>query len=724
MTTPARAARQVVANLPALALESAVGLGFDDLLSIIEHLPSAVTVHDLSGRPVLINAAARGLLALPSTSRPPLEQLSRYLVRCAGTGRPLDDAETPLGRALAGTSARDVDLILQVPGEGRDRWCRVSAAPRRDAEGRITGAISTLADVSQEYQTVTRHLPSGLARMHLAAIVSALDDAILSVALNGIITNWNDGAVRLYGYGAEEMVGQHIGVLARLARVLEMPEWVDRILRGEGVARNETVWVRKDGAALHVSLTISPVRDDSGAIIGAAAIARDISSGKRVEEQLRHQALHDTLTGLPNRTLLLDRLQYAMHRAERERESLAMLLIDLDRFKEVNDTFGHYVGDTLLQVVAARLNKALYTSDTVARLGGDEFSVVLPNNDEVGAALVARKIAAALEEPIHIQGQAIPAACSIGIALYPQHGVDAETLLRRADVAMYVAKRQTQRYAVYAATHDQYSPERSSLIVDLRAAIANGDLILHYQPQIDLATQRVVGVEALARWPHPTRGFMAPDQFIPLAEQTNLIAPLTIAVLSEALRQCRDWMREGIHLPIAVNLSVHNLHDIDLFPTIWKLIEDSGVPPSTLRLEVTESSIMANITRTAESLTRLADLGVGLSIDDYGTGYSSLAYLKRLPVDELKIDKSFIMDLAADSANAAIVVSTIRLAHDLGLRVVAEGVEDHQTWDRLRLMGCDVAQGYYLSRPLPPRELEDWLRESPWAGEPLERLSS
>jgi len=468
--------------------------------------------------------------------------------------------------------------------------------------------------------------------------------------------------------------------------------------------------IRKDGAPVWVYVTVSLARTAAGDPAHLIVVVEDITGRKAAAEALRHQALHDALTDLPNRTLLQDRLAQALRSAQRDGRPLALLLLDLDRFKEVNDTFGHPAGDRLLRQVGRRLRRVVRAADTVARLGGDEFAVLLPATDTGGATAAAEKIRRALEQPVGRGGYRVSAAASIGIALYPAHGTEATTLLQHADVAMYVAKRTGGAAAVYDPTQDISTPNRLALLVDLRGAIARDELVLHYQPKVDLATGRVARVEALVRWQHPRRGLLPPAQFIPLAEQTGLMGPLTLWVLGEALRQCARWRQAGLALGVNVNLSMANLHDPALPEAVAGLLQAHGVAPADLRLEVTESAMAADMTRTIATLERLATLGVHIAVDDYGTGYSSLAYLKRLPVDELKIDKGFVRHLATDETDATIVRSTIGLGHNLGLRVVAEGVEDHATLELLRVMGADAVQGYYVSRPLPPDDLERWAR--------------
>jgi diguanylate cyclase (GGDEF)-like protein len=437
-----------------------------------------------------------------------------------------------------------------------------------------------------------------------------------------------------------------------------------------------------------------------------------------------HQALHDALTDLPNRTLFHDRVHQALTAARREHVPSAVMIMDLDRFKEVNDTLGHASGDELLKQVGIRLRESLRESDTVARLGGDEFGVLLPKVlDSAAAVAVARKLRTTLEEPFTIHGLALQMEASIGIALYPDHGTDVQSLLQRADVAMYVAKEHPAGCEVYARERDAYSPDRLTLLTELRRAIDRGQLVLHYQPKVDLRTGGIHGVEALVRWKHPERGMVPPDEFIPPAQKTGVIGPLTMFVLDEALRQCRNWALQGLDLCVAVNLSTRNLLDVHLPDTVGELLSRWEVSPSLLELEITESTILADPVRAMQILSRLDEMGVRLAIDDFGTGYSSLAYLKRLPVDELKIDKSFILGMEDSENDAVIVRSTIDLGRNLGLRVVAEGVETSTAWNRLASLGCDIAQGYYLSRPIPAAELTEWIRAR-GAADPQRRLRS
>ncbi|MDT4996256.1 MAG: hypothetical protein QOD45_324, partial [Pseudonocardiales bacterium] len=433
----------------------------------------------------------------------------------------------------------------------------------------------------------------------------------------------------------------------------------------------------------------------------------------RALAESRRLAQTDDLTGLRNRRHLYARLEEALAEATVGDRSLSLLLIDLDRFKELNDTLGHHAGDLLLQEIGPRLHSAVPEADTIARLGGDEFAVLLfgPRGDLHGALDAGGRIRAALERPFEFEDLTLHIEGSIGIALHPDHASDRETLLQHADVAMYQAKSERSDCEVYAAERDDYSRERLTLMGELRRAIEGDELVVYYQPKADLRTGRVYGTEALVRWQHPARGLLGPHMFLPMAEQTGLMRPLTLYVLRHALAQCAAWSAAGRDLSVAVNLAAANLLDLELAGDVAELLDASGVPAERLQLEITENSVMADPVRAVEVLESLRALGIGISLDDFGTGYSSLAYLKRLAVDELKIDKSFVMDMTTDDDDAVIVRSTVDLAKNLSLRVVAEGVETQEAWDVLARMGCDFAQGFLLSKPVPPDELLAWILE-------------
>ena len=423
-------------------------------------------------------------------------------------------------------------------------------------------------------------------------------------------------------------------------------------------------------------------------------------------------ASHDPLTGLPNRAVLRQRVEQALAHSDSSGRHTGLLLLDLDRFKEVNDSLGHHYGDLLLQQIEPRLRDLLREDDLVARLGGDEFVILLTDMEHPAlASNVAKRIATALTEPFLVETVSVDVEVSIGVAVSPQHGVDYDELLQHADIAMYRAKAAGSGFEVYAAAIDVVKPEKLAMLGQLRTALNDpSQLMLHFQPKAHLVTGEVTSVEALVRWNHPTEGLLAPSEFIPLAERTGLIHPLTAQVLGLALAQVRTWGSTGLHLKVAVNISTRCL-DANLPGLVSRLLRTHGVAAGDLELEITESAIMAEPDRASAVLTKLQALGVSLSIDDFGTGYSSMAYLKQLPVHELKIDQSFVTSMTPGSTDAAIVRSCIELARNLGMTVVAEGVESASVWNQLTELGCDLAQGYYLAKPMPADELQSWLME-------------
>jgi diguanylate cyclase (GGDEF)-like protein len=433
------------------------------------------------------------------------------------------------------------------------------------------------------------------------------------------------------------------------------------------------------------------------------------------EEQIRFQGSHDGLTGLPNRTLFLDHLALWIASAKRRGTLVGMVMMDLDRFKEINDTLGHSLGDDLLVEIGRRLRQTIRESDTVARLGGDEFAVMFEGAGQSSAIEVAERVGRALEMPFTLGGVSIDVKASMGLALYPLHAEDAGTLMKRADVAMYQAKEAHRPYALYEPGRDEHSLRRLTILSELRQAVASDALELHYQPKIDLAAGRAVQVEALVRWRHPVHGMLPPDEFIPLAEQSGNIGNITKWVLRRGIEDCARWNRAGFDLAVAVNLSALDLHDAELPTLISGLLHDLGLDPAKLVIEITESAVMKDAAHALKTLRDVKARGIALAIDDYGTGYSSLAHLKRLPLDELKIDRSFVTNLSEGANEDGVIVrSTIDLGHNMGLKVVAEGVESSEALGILEGFGCDMAQGYFISRPLPSAELLGWMAESRW----------
>jgi len=430
------------------------------------------------------------------------------------------------------------------------------------------------------------------------------------------------------------------------------------------------------------------------------------------DERLRHLAYHDQVTGLPNHALVHERLEQSIISGQRENNRVALLIMKVNGFNEINEALSHETVDVLLKQIGRRLRTELHESNTIGCLRSNEFVVLLPSVEGVEHSIqVTRTILKALEQPFVLSGLEVGIQARFGITVFPDHGVTADSLIQRCRIALSAATKAHSDYAVYSSEQGKGGNHHLTLFADLRRGIVENQLFLLYQPKIDLRTYRVTGVEALARWKHPQLGIVSPIQFISLAEQTGLIMPLTLWVIHAALSQCAAWNHDNLDLRMSVNLSTWNLQASELPDQISGLLASCGVPSSQLQLEITESAIMANPERTMENVTRMRNMGLRFSIDDFGTGYSSLAYLQKLPVDEIKIDKSFIMNMTTHEEDMVIVRSIIDLGHNLGLKVVAEGVENQPIKDLLIKLGCDGVQGYYFSRPLPPAELTSWLGE-------------
>ncbi len=620
---------------------------------------------------------------------------------------------------------------------------------RQDAIENAANSAELLVQVGLQPHIARADMDTGLD----AATIAALDKAFQAGLTDGRLARiklWSPDGTVLYS-DQHELIGQTFDIDADLQEALdgELEAEVSDLNKAENVEERQfgellEVYVpvrfgNEHVGAFELYVPWSPVAQDikhnanrlylvlaAGLLLLWAVLFRVITRASRRIKDDREElarradenkrlAMYDHLTGLPNRLLFQDRATQAIAAASREGTAVGVMILDLHRFKEVNDTLGHDTGDELLKEVGPRLQGVLRSADTVARLGGDEFGILIAGlHAEPEAAEVARKITQALDAPFVTEELEIALGGSIGIARYPDDGGEPETLLRHAEVAMYVAKAARDPWEIYTPEQDTYSTERLALVAELRRAIDNRELTLSFQPKVDLARSAVVGMEALARWHHPSRGNIAPDDFIPVAEHSGLIRRLTSYVLAEAVGQVKAWRAEGIDLPVSVNLSVRDLLDPSIVGEVRALLASAEVPPDRLQLEITESSVMDQPERALATLRGLADVGVGLSVDDFGTGYSSLAYLQRLPVRELKIDRSFVMHLTTNANDAEIVRSTVDLGHNLGLSIVAEGVEDQASMTFLIEVGCDIAQGYYIARPMPAAEVPLWVRGSSW----------
>ena len=626
----------------------------------------------------------------------------------------LEQWQAPVSRALRGETVPACEMRIDTGGgEHAEKCVVVAAAPLRDETDRVVGAALMLADCRKERSLIE---DLATAEAQLRAIQEAVPYGVALFDAQGTQVWATDAAEKLGQYRLEGAPGTRDGVLSAWAderadplRIADLP--IAESLSAARPVHHRVVLSRgPDGEGRWIQLDAAIVQAETKSASRYVVCAQDITEHKQAEMALAHQAMHDALTGLPNRIWFHLRLGEATSQID-ELGSIALLVLDIDRFREVNDTLGHVNGDILVQLFAKRLVDAVGPNGFVGRLGGDEFGVLIERATVVDATSMARKILHHLEQPFEIAGQTLDVDASVGVALCPDHGNDSNALFRRADIAMYVAKHSHDGFAVYTAKLDLHSPDRLSLLGELRRAIEQNHLFLAYQPLIRISDQKLVGMEALVRWQHPVHGLIYPDGFINLAEGTGAIKPLTAWVLNEALRQCSEWRSNGYDLRVSVNLSARNLHDVSLASSVLDSLLKYHVPPNLLTLEITESAIMSDPSSAMIVLSRLSNMGVHLAIDDFGTGYSSLAYLQRLPTRNIKIDKSFVLRLAENANDAAIVKAIIELGHSLGHSVLAEGVEQESALELLSQLGCDFAQGYYFSKPLPAKEIEDWMRE-------------
>ena len=544
-----------------------------------------------------------------------------------------------------------------------------------------------------------------------ASVYQNSSEGILVTDAAGIILSVNPAFTEITGYAEDEALGRKTSLLRSDRHGPEFYRSMWEALTKEGCWRGEVWNRRKDGEAYLEWLSINRIEASAGAPFRYVAVFHDITELRRKDEEIRHQAFHDALTGLPNRALMKDRLLHALERAKREGGRLAVIFIDLDRFKAINDGLGHDVGDLLLQEVARRIKSRMRTADTVARLGGDEFVVLMEDLQEAGdCASLAQELMAEIARPMELSGHAVEIRASMGMAFYPEDGTNPMELMKRADLAMYSAKaagRNTYRF-FQQDMQDRIS-QRLNLEMELRLALAQRDLELHYQPKVDLATGKIPGVEALVRWRHPLRGLLLPADFIPLAEECGLICALGDWVLDEICRQSAVWQAAGHTFKIAFNISPHQLEMGDLVARISELAAHHGIAPSDLEIELTESAVMAYSIHAASVLARLRGIGVTVAVSDFCAGYSSLSYLRKLPIDILKINHSFVTDADSNAEDAQIVKTILALGRMFKLTMEAEGIETSHQAELLQSFGCGIAQGYFFSRPLPAREFEDWL---------------
>ena len=629
------------------------------------------------------------------------------------------------------TGIAEVGVLECIHQQGHNLWFRVDKVPTRDAEGQVTGVLLTMNDVTEEVLQARnfRDIEARYKAYHANSsdavwcyeiepavdIQQGIEPQVAQIIERARMADCNAVLLRMLGLRtAEQILGTGLEHSGSASYAFDIRTFVNNQYQ---LADYEIESRTGGGDTAYRQISCVGVIENN-LLVRVWGTTKDITARKRYEAQLHYQANHDALTRLPNRTRLYREVETCLRQRGAEQQS-ALLLIDLDRFKEINDTLGHQVGDQLLCLVGPRLQAELGdVTGMVARLGGDEFAIFLPRiRNAQQAVVIAHRVLDALGEEFLVDNFSTELSASIGISLCPTQAEDVSTLMRYADVAMYRAKKDMSGLALYNADFDPHSPKRLAMMSDLGRAIREDQLTLNLQPKIDLQRRCLCGFEALLRWHHPQMGFVSPAEFIPIAELTSLIHPLTAWVLQKAIGIAAEWRQRGLGFGIAVNISARNLMDDQLPVLIERLLRQCELPASVLELEITESSIMTDPVRVMRNLERLYRLGLRLSIDDFGTGYSSLSYLKRLPVQTLKIDNSFVRHMLKDEQDEIIVNSTVHLAHNLGLKVVAEGVESEALLDRLQALGCDQAQGYFIGRPMTTEQAERWLLESPWARE-------
>jgi len=673
------------------AAENSLRQQHDLLQTVIESIPSALSLFDQDGLLALHNQAFRRLLDLPQTlfddTPVTMEKIFRFN---AGRGEyGLGDPEDIVRTLLCRSDKHLPHHIERTRPNGQTLDIR--GVPLPDG-----GLVTVYTDISERRASAERDQLAQKVFLHTPTGIIFTDEAhrILSI---------NPATSQMTGYDPVELLGHTVFGLIEASPDLT-PESFQENTATSGSWYSELEISQKSGEHFPAGIRVSRVDDpQSGLPAHYIWILADITERREAEERMRHIAQHDALTGLPNRLALLMRLAQLLPEARRHEWNVAIMFIDLDRFKIINDTLGHQVGDELLREVACRLDNVVRETDFVARLGGDEFVVILPGiSAPSDAAIVAGKIIAALSTQIQAEGHELHTSPSIGISIFPDDGPDGDTILKNADTAMYHAKAAGRNnYQFFAAEMNRASAERLDIERKLRHAIARNELALCFQPQFKADSSAPTGVEALIRWHHPTDGMISPDRFIPVAEETGIIVEIGEWVLLNACREMKHWIDAGLTpLRMAVNVSARQLRRRDFCETVAGALAESGLAPELLELEITESSVMENPEEAVQILQRLGRMGISLAIDDFGTGYSSLAYLKLFPIDHLKIDRSFVADIEHDLNDRAIALGTIALAHSLGLNVIAEGVETADQLELLRSNGCDEIQGYLFSKPL------------------------
>jgi diguanylate cyclase (GGDEF)-like protein/PAS domain S-box-containing protein len=618
-------------------------------------------------------------------------------------------------RSILAREAPHFSIEYQPRPTTANRWFLLSVTPVADDCHR--GAIVMYSDITEQRHGASErkliedalHAEKERAQVTLDSI----GDAVVCTDVDGNITFLNSVAGMMMGCSMQEVFGKPVEKVLLISNAVSHIAIKNPMKYAVGLDQNthlppNCVLTQRGGLITPIEGSASPIHDRGAAVTGAVIVFRDVSAVRAIALQMAHSANHDFLTGLPNRLFFSERVAHSIALAARHKKKSALLFLDLDGFKRINDSLGHPVGDKLLKSVAARLMDCVRVSDTVSRQGGDEFVVLLSEVENVeDAAITARKMLAAVAKTHSIDHHDLHVTTSIGVSVYPDDGVNAETLIKNADTAMYQAKENgRQNYQFFDSTMNLRAVNRQTIEESLRLASERKEFALHYQPKVDLKTGKMAGAEALLRWTHPTRGPVPPEQFIPVAEDCGLISSIGAWVIDAACQQIREWETNGLgRIRVAVNVSVRQIREEKFITQVADAVRDHGIDPELLEFEITESTLMAHGESTSITLRKLKELGISISIDDFGTGYSNLAYLKRFPVDALKIDIAFIRDLATNADDAAITAAIINMAHSLRLKVIAEGVETREQLDFLSVHGCDEVQGYLFSRPLPASEI-------------------
>lgn len=689
---------------------------------IYEGVSSGVLIQHHSGTILNANLASKRLLGLKYAQLRGKAPLPASWQATYEDGTPFIWEDLPDFWASAGLE-RLISRFCVVDGEGNLRWLSFTTDPIVNPEsGLIEEFVTTLVDITlqkafeDEETQIKRQLEESQERSQVT--LESIGDGVITTDIQGHIEYLNPVAADLTGWSNEEAQGLELDTVFQIRSEMDSMPTENPIVRCLAEGRiidlpNHTVLIHRDGYQFAIEDSAAPIRDRQGTIIGAVLVFHDVSDKRSLLHQMTHQAHHDALTGLPNRLLFNDRLSQAIAHAHRKNKKAAALFLDIDRFKLVNDTLGHAAGDLLLKAVAERLKHLLRQGDTLARQGGDEFIILLPDvTSSHEAGIVAQKILELFSTPFFLVEEEVFVTSSIGISLYPTDGKDIESLIKHADTAMYYAKESGRNnFQFFTSTLNALAQERLDIERSLRRALESDEFVIYYQPVVSLSDEIIVGMEALVRWLHPHKGLISPGQFIPVAEDTGLIVPLGEWVLRTACAQASAWQTSGHPLRIAVNLSARQFRQPNLVETIRKVLTETSLEPHLLELEITESIAAQDIDFTIAILNDLKAMGIHISIDDFGTGFSSLSYLRQFPIDTLKIDKSFVGDISLEQGDE-IVTAIIDLAQNLQLKVIAEGVETEEQLAFLKSKHCDEIQGYLFCQPLPSSEIIAFLAEN------------